>query len=173
MTYKKSGLFFIFILSFFLCAAAMAQNNFSRLTNNPSNQHAVEHEHHNVQPQTNYQRIAPQHIEQHAQRANFRIAEHDRALIHRYYAPRRDVHCVSGFRGRRISCVPVAPVTYVVGNYLPEDVRYYDVPQPLVTQLAPAPAGYSYVSTGQDILLVSNQDRLIIDIVSLLDDTSY
>jgi Ni/Co efflux regulator RcnB len=40
------------------------------------------------------------------------------------------------------------------------------VPQPVVVQMPIAPPGYRYVRVGNDILLVSPQTQLVVDVIS-------
>ena len=74
--------------------------------------------------------------------------------------------CPPGLAKRNNGCVPPGQVRYVVGQPLPRTVTVYQVPQPVIVQLPLAPAGYRYVRVGNDILLVSPQSQLVVDVIA-------
>ena len=48
---------------------------------------------------------------------------------------------------------------------LARDIRYYDVPAPLVVQLGQPAPGYRYVRVDDNILLLSTGTRMIVDAI--------
>jgi len=74
--------------------------------------------------------------------------------------------CPPGLAKRDNGCRPPGQVRYVVGQPLPRTVTVYTVPQPVIVQMPIAPPGYRYVRVGNDILLVSPQTQLVVDVIS-------
>ncbi|MNC91677.1 hypothetical protein D3C83_79830 [compost metagenome] len=52
-----------------------------------------------------------------------------------------------------------------VGQPLPRDVTYHEVPQALVLQFGRPPEGYRYVRVANDILLMSLATRMVTDAI--------
>ena len=52
-----------------------------------------------------------------------------------------------------------------VGERLPRDVVYYDVPQPLIVQMGAPPSGYRYVRVASDILMIAIGTGLVVDAI--------
>jgi Ni/Co efflux regulator RcnB len=52
-----------------------------------------------------------------------------------------------------------------VGQPLPREVRYYEVPAPLVVQLGQPAPGYRYVRVDDNILLLATGTRLVVDAI--------
>jgi Ni/Co efflux regulator RcnB len=74
--------------------------------------------------------------------------------------------CPPGLAKKHNGCVPPGQVRYVVGQPLPRTVTVYSVPQPVIVQLPMTPPGYRYVRVGNDILLVSPQSQLVVDVIA-------
>jgi Ni/Co efflux regulator RcnB len=75
--------------------------------------------------------------------------------------------CPPGLAKKNNGCMPPGQAKkYAVGRPLPRDVRYYAVPQPVVVMLPAAPVGYRYVRVGDDIILLSPQTTLVVDVIS-------
>ncbi|HSV46328.1 MAG TPA: DUF1236 domain-containing protein [Ramlibacter sp.] len=74
--------------------------------------------------------------------------------------------CPPGLAKKNNGCMPPGQAKkYAVGQPLPRDVRYYPVPQPVVVMLPMAPPGYRYVRVGNDIVLLSPQTALVVDVI--------
>ena len=86
-------------------------------------------------------------------------------LVNDYYTEQfRSGRCPPGLAKKNNGCLPPGQAKkWQVGQPLQRNVTYYSVPQPLITQLGPAPAGYRYVRVGNDILLMSTTNRTILD----------
>jgi Ni/Co efflux regulator RcnB len=74
--------------------------------------------------------------------------------------------CPPGLAKKNNGCMPPGQVRYTVGQPLPRTVTVYQVPQPVIVQLPVAPPGYRYVRVGNDILLVSPQSQLVVDVIA-------
>ena len=74
--------------------------------------------------------------------------------------------CPPGLAKKNNGCMPQGQVRYTVGQPLPRTVTVYQVPQPVIVQLPVAPPGYRYVRVGNDILLVSPQSQLVVDVIA-------
>lgn len=56
---------------------------------------------------------------------------------------------------------------YRLGGYLPDDVGYKELPAKLVKKLDELPDGYAAVRIGNDVVLISELSRQVIDVVIL------
>jgi Ni/Co efflux regulator RcnB len=75
--------------------------------------------------------------------------------------------CPPGLAKKNNGCLPPGQAKKLtVGQPVPTGVVYYTVPQPVLVQLPPAPYGYRYVRIGNDIVLMSLQQKLIADVIS-------
>ena len=74
--------------------------------------------------------------------------------------------CPPGLAKKNNGCMPPGQARkWAVGQPVPRDVTLYPVPQPVIVQLPPAPYGYRYARIGNDIVLVQQQNKVIIDIM--------
>jgi Ni/Co efflux regulator RcnB len=74
--------------------------------------------------------------------------------------------CPPGLAKKNNGCLPPGQVHYQMGQPLPRTVTVYQVPQPVVVLLPVAPPGYRYVRVGNDILLVSPETQLVVDVIA-------
>lgn len=83
--------------------------------------------------------------------------DQQRVVVRDYYDSEfRSGRCPPGLAKKNNGCMPPGQAKkWQVGRPLPPDVVYYEVPQPLVMQLGPPPAGYRYVRVASDILLIA------------------
>lgn len=90
-----------------------------------------------------------------------------RTSVREYYEGQfQSGRCPPGLAKKHNGCMPPGQAKkWEIGRPLPRDVRFYEVPRPLVSQLGAPPAGYHYVRVGSDILLVSDRSSLIADII--------
>ena len=93
--------------------------------------------------------------------------ERHTAIVRDYYGERmRSGHCPPGLAKKRNGCMPPGQAKkWQVGHRLPPDVVYYQVPQPLVTQIGPPPAGYRYVRVASDILMIAIGSGMVVDAI--------
>ena len=75
--------------------------------------------------------------------------------------------CPPGLAKKNNGCMPPGQAKkYVMGQPLARTVYWYPVPQPVVQQLPAAPSGYRYVRVGNDILLLSPQSSIVVDVIA-------
>ena len=84
-----------------------------------------------------------------------------------YYAGRD--FCPPGLAKKSNGCLPPGQAKkWHMGQPLPRDVVFYDLPRDLLGRLAPAPQGYRYVRVDNDILKIVTGTGLIVDIIANL-----
>ena len=93
-----------------------------------------------------------------------------RGHVRDYYESQyRAGKCPPGLAKKNNGCMPPGQAKkWDVGRPLPRDVRYYEVPAPLVRQLGQPPAGYRYVRVADDILLLATGTRMVVDAIRSL-----
>lgn len=97
------------------------------------------------------------------------IDSRDRDIIRRYGWHDDHNHCPRGLVETRRGCVPYGHAKkYRVGERLPDYVVYYPVEDDLRVRLSPLPVGYNYVRVDQDILLIGEATKKVIDAVTLI-----
>ena len=97
---------------------------------------------------------------------------HDRhrTVVHDYYDDQyRRGHCPPGLAKKNNGCMPPGQAKkWRQGQPLPREVRYYDVPQPLISQLGAPPPGHQYVRVDSDILLIAAGSTMVVDAIQNL-----
>jgi len=90
-----------------------------------------------------------------------------RSHVRDYYgAQHRRGFCPPGLAKKQNGCMPPGQAKkWRVGQPLPREVVYYRVPDVLVQQIGPPPAGYRYVRVASDILMMSTGTRMIVDAI--------
>ena len=85
-----------------------------------------------------------------------------------YYAPQfRAGKCPPGLAKKNNGCLPPGQAKkYTVGQPLARTVYWYPVPQPVIQALPVAPVGYRYVRVGNDILLLSPESAIVVDVIA-------
>ena len=74
--------------------------------------------------------------------------------------------CPPGLAKKNNGCMPPGQVQdLVVGQPIPSNVKVYQVAQPVIQKLPPAPAGYRYERIGGDIVLVQQQNNIVVDVI--------
>ncbi len=92
--------------------------------------------------------------------------EHDRQVVRVYYEDHYGGRkgCPPGLAKKNNGCLPPGQAKkYQVGQPLPAGVVVYPVPQPVLVQLPPAPAGHKYVRVAADILLIAVGTSMVVD----------
>lgn len=75
--------------------------------------------------------------------------------------------CPPGLAKKNNGCLPPGQAKkWAMGQPLARDVARYPVPQPVLVRLQPVPAGYRYVRVGNDILLLSPQSAVVVDVIA-------
>ncbi len=79
-------------------------------------------------------------------------------------------NCPPGLAKKNNGCLPPGQAKkWAVGQRLPRDVIYYDLPRSLLRELGDAPAGHKYARVGADILLLSVGTGLVVDALADLN----
>jgi Ni/Co efflux regulator RcnB len=75
--------------------------------------------------------------------------------------------CPPGLAKKHNGCLPPGQArNWAVGQPLPRDVIVYSIPQPLIVQLPRAPLGYRYVRVANDIVLLSLESAIVVDVIA-------
>ncbi|MCK9397963.1 MAG: RcnB family protein, partial [Methylobacter sp.] len=88
-----------------------------------------------------------------------------RAVIHDYYVEQfRTGRCPPGLAKKQNGCVPPGLARqWNIGQRLPRNVTYYDLPPTVLNQLGAPLPGYRYVRVADDILLIAIGTGLVVD----------
>lgn len=112
------------------------------------------------------------HADKHHDRDDIQVGHYfddrQREAVRGYYVQQYGDgrRCPPGLVRTNNGCTPRGQIRYAVGQPLPQTVTVYQVPQPVIVQLPVAPPGYRYVRVGNDILLVSPQSQLVVDVIA-------
>ncbi|HEY8098024.1 MAG TPA: RcnB family protein [Methylobacter sp.] len=90
-----------------------------------------------------------------------------RAVIRDYYVEQFNTgRCPPGLAKKHNGCMPPGQAKqWQIGNPLPRNVVYYDLPPAIVMQLGPPQPGYRYARVGSDILLMAIGTGLVVDAI--------
>lgn len=90
-----------------------------------------------------------------------------RSYVRDYYDGQfRSGRCPPGLAKKQNGCMPPGQAKkWRIGQPIPRDVIFYEVPRPLVLQLGQPPAGHRYVRVASDILLITAGSGMIIDAI--------
>jgi hypothetical protein len=93
------------------------------------------------------------------------FSDRHRVVVHEYYGEAfRSGRCPPGLAKKNNGCMPPGQAKkWRVGQPLPRDVVYYQVPQDLIVRLGPAPSGHRYVRVAGDILLITVGAAIVVD----------
>ena len=96
------------------------------------------------------------------------FGEPQRTAAREYYgAQARGGKCPPGLAKKNNGCLPPGQAKkYTVGQPLARTVYWYPVPQPVIQPLPVAPVGYRYVRVGNDILLLSPESAIVVDVIA-------
>jgi Ni/Co efflux regulator RcnB len=91
--------------------------------------------------------------------------DHHHVIIRDYYAGEfRSGHCPPGLAKKNNGCLPPGQAKkWRMGQPLPREVVYYDLPPSLVVSLGTPPPGHRYVRVAGDILLIAIGTALVVD----------
>lgn len=98
---------------------------------------------------------------------SLRFGDRQRTVVRDYYdGDRQSGFCPPGLAKKRNGCMPPGQAKkWRVGQPLPRDVVYYDLPPRLVVELGVPPAGHRYVRVAADILLIAVGTGMVIDAI--------
>ena len=92
------------------------------------------------------------------------VSDRDRNTTYSYYRTEYNAgRCPPGLAKKDNGCMPPgqAKKQWEIGRPLASEVYYEPLPQGLLVQLSPVPAGYQYVRVANDILMMAVGTRLI------------
>jgi Ni/Co efflux regulator RcnB len=100
-----------------------------------------------------------------AARRHHYFADQHRVVVREYYGDvGRSGRCPPGLAKKNNGCMPPGQARkWRLGQPLPRDVVYYEVPQDLVLRLGPPPGGRRYVRVAGDILLIALGTGIVVD----------
>jgi len=89
------------------------------------------------------------------------------AIIRDYYAGQfRAGRCPPGLAKKNTGCMPPGQAKkWAIGQALPRDVVYEDLPPRVTVQLGTPPAGHRYVRVASDILLIAVGTGMVVDAI--------
>lgn len=89
----------------------------------------------------------------------------ERSTVREYYAaPAAKGKCPPGLAKKNNGCLPPGQAKkWAVGQPLPPNIVYYDLPRDLVVRLPPPPLGQRYVRVAGDILLIATGTSMVLD----------
>jgi len=90
-----------------------------------------------------------------------------RAIVRDYYAGQfRAGRCPPGLAKKNTGCLPPGQAKkWALGQALPRDVVYDDLPTRVKSQLGTPPAGHRYVRVASDILLIAVGTGMVVDAI--------
>lgn len=100
-------------------------------------------------------------------RQNGYFGDSHRTEVREYYGAQfKSGHCPPGLAKKQNGCMPPGQAKkWAVGQPLPRDLVYHEVPRELVVKIGPPPNGYRYVQVAADILLIAVGTAMVIDAI--------
>ena len=167
MTNSKNSLRIVSlaIASLLMAGSAIAKKDGDE--HDKGNKHSQKHEKQEEKAEKKAEKRAEkQHREAIKQGAYFN--DQQRILVREYYTTRysNNKRCPPGLAKKNNGCLPPGQVQdLIVGQPVPKNVTVYQVAQPVIRKLPPAPVGYRYERIGGDIVLVQQENNIIVDII--------
>lgn len=98
------------------------------------------------------------------------FGDQHRVVVNNYFGAQYQAgRCPPGLAKKNNGCMPPGQAKkYRVGQRLPSNVNYYQVPQSVVYQLGAPPSGYRYVRVASDILLLAIGTGMVVDAIQNL-----
>lgn len=93
--------------------------------------------------------------------------DRQRAIVRDYFAKEfRAGRCPPGLAKKSTGCLPPGQAKkWAIGEALPRDVVYDDLPARVKSQLGTPPAGHRYVRVASDILLIAAGTGMVVDAI--------
>jgi Ni/Co efflux regulator RcnB len=103
----------------------------------------------------------------HGKSDGYKISTNDRDVIRRYYGDQfRAGHCPPGLAKKNNGCLPPGQAKkWGIGQRLPRDLVWYDLPRDLYSRLRPPGDGYKYIRAGADILMITVGTMMVVDAI--------
>ncbi len=98
---------------------------------------------------------------------NVHFGSHHRTVARDYYSEQfRKGHCPPGLAKKNNGCLPPGQAKkWAVGQPLPRQLVYYELPSTLIVQLGQPRAGHRYVRVAIDILLIAIGTGIVVDAI--------
>lgn len=95
------------------------------------------------------------------------FGDQHRVVIRNYYTEQyQRGHCPPGLSKKNNRCLPPGQAKkWRIGQPLPRNVIFYDLPPAIALELGPAPAGYRFVRVASDILMIGVGTGLVMDAI--------
>ncbi len=95
------------------------------------------------------------------------FGDDQRRAVTEYYGQQRAAgHCPPGLAKKNNGCMPPGQAKkWAVGQPLPSSVTLYPIPREVSVRIGVPPAGYRYVRTANDILLVAIGSMVVVDAI--------
>jgi Ni/Co efflux regulator RcnB len=105
-------------------------------------------------------------------KASVQFDEQQRNVIHNYYTEQYHAgHCPPGLAKKNNGCMPPGQAKkWQVGQPLPREVIFHNLPSEVVVELGPPPSGYRFVRVASDILLIAQGTGMVMDAIQDLGD---
>lgn len=96
--------------------------------------------------------------------------ERSQAMVRDYYGKEvQEGRCPPGLAKKNNSCMPPGQAkNWAVGEQLPRDVIFHNLPTTLATQFGQPPAGHRYVRVADEVLLITSVTGKVIDSIPLV-----
>lgn len=100
-------------------------------------------------------------------RANTHFNDRHLTIVQDYYSKRvQSAHCPPGLARKNNGCMPPGQARkWTVGQPLPRDVIFHNLPREVDEQLGPPPARQRYVRVANDILLIATGNGTVVDAI--------
>lgn len=105
--------------------------------------------------------------DQREMRANTHFNDRQRTIIKDYYSRRvQSGHCPPGLAKKNNGCMPPGQAKkWTVGQPLPRDVIFHNLPREVEQQLGTPPTMQRYVRVANDILLIATGNGTVVDAI--------
>lgn len=107
----------------------------------------------------------------HGKKEKHGFGETQRAAVNGWYLEQiKAGHCPPGLAKKNNGCLPPgqAKKLWEIGQPLPREVTFYDLPPALVAELGPPLAGYRYARVANDVLLLAIGSGMVVDAITNL-----
>ncbi|RJQ52862.1 MAG: hypothetical protein C4530_18490 [Desulfobacteraceae bacterium] len=110
---------------------------------------------------------APDHRSGYSPKEGGYFTEKSQMFIHEYYAGKfRDGRCPPGLAKKGNGCMPPGQAKkWKIGQPLPKQVIFHDLPPSVLVQLGPPPSRHRFVRVAKDILLIAVGTGMVIDAI--------
>lgn len=151
---QKSRILALVIAGILAATPALADKNKGARDNKKSNKHEQKERH-------------VSQGDDREMRANTHFNDRHRTIVQDYYSKRlQSGHCPPGLAKKNNGCMPPGLAKkWQVGQPLPRDVIFHNLPREVDEQLGPPPARHRYVRVANDILLIATGNGTVVDAI--------